>query len=34
MDIVISREKLKALAKEFAKDIRTEAYLNMFSRES
>ena len=33
MDIVMDREKLKALAKELAKDIKTEADLNMLSRE-
>jgi transposase-like protein len=33
MDILMDREKLKALAKELAKDIKTEADLNMLSRE-
>ena len=33
MDIVMDRETLKALAKELAKDIKTEADLNMLSRE-
>lgn len=33
MDILMGREKLKALAKELAKDIKTEADLNMLSRE-
>jgi hypothetical protein len=32
MDILMDREKLKALAKELAKDIKTEADLNMLSR--
>lgn len=33
MDISMDREKLKALAKELAKDIKTEADLNVLSRE-
>lgn len=33
MDILMDREKLKALARELAKDIKTEADLNMLSRE-
>lgn len=33
MDIKMDREKLKALAKELAKDIKTEADLNMLSKE-
>lgn len=32
MDILMDREKLKALAKELAKGIKTEADLNMLSR--
>ena len=33
MDIVLESEKLKALAKELAQDIKTEAALNMRPRE-
>jgi len=33
MDILMDREKLKALAGELAKDIKTEANLNVLSRE-
>lgn len=33
MDILMNREKLKALASELAKDIKSEADLNALSRE-